>query len=620
MNKKIQIGELLVQQGYVTEKQIETALRIQSKLKTKKRLGRILKELKFVTDQQLRTCLESVSGPSKIGDTLLERDFISQDQLEFILLRQAQSPEKKFGEIIIEEKLMSPANFCTALAIHKGVERVIPELRKLQMTLTDQMSLNFLKQNRVCPYRERDDRIQVLVSDSDNLAPLETIKKVLKKDVEIALVTDEELDFLFQYLQEKPKTAGARTLGQDLEEGSVASMIDDYFTQAIEMGVSDIHIEPLEAQTRIRFRKDGNLIEYDSFPKRKHNKFISRIKVMAGADITEKRVHQDGKIELSHHGHNIDLRISIFVTVQGESAVIRILNPMSNLLGLDQLGFNPKNFMRYTEEVVPSSSGIVLYTGPTGCGKTTSLYSTLQHIRNNGLKIVSVENPVEYIFPEMTQCAVDVKSGRTFSHSLKHIMRQDPDVIVLGEIRDQETAETAIHASMTGHKVYSTFHTEDSTGALIRLVQMGIEPYMVSSTVLAVVAQRLIRTICQNCRQAYVPHSKHLRRLGISPGLLKSKEFFRGKGCEKCYFTGYYGRIAVHEVLILDEYVRDAMLRSLSNFQLRELALKHSGMITMAEDAVFKVLELKTTFEEIIHKIPIPSPCRSHTQILELVR
>jgi len=616
----MQLGEMLIKEGLVTGDQVETALRVQQKLTHKKRLGRILKELKFISSKDLREFLEKNSGPNRIGDTLLERDYLTEDQLEFALLRQQQSPGMKLGEILIEENLMTQSTFCTALAYHLGIERVVPELRLIQLDLVRKTSLSFLNQNRVCPYREEGGKIQVLLDDPGKENIINTLRSIYGKPVQESLVTEEELDRILRYIEEKPEAGNLQVIETTDDVGSTAGIINNIFSRAIDLGASDIHIEPQETVTRVRYRIDGTLIEFDSFPKRKHTKLISRIKVMAGCDITEKRMHQDGKIELSHQEHHIDLRVSIFVTIQGESAVIRILNPMTNLFSLDQLGFSPRNYARYSDEIVPSASGIVLFTGPTGCGKTTSLYSTLQFQRNDGLKIVSVENPVEYIFSDMTQCAVDVKSGRDFSHSLKHIMRQDPDVIVLGEIRDRDTAEVAIHASMTGHKVYSTLHTEDSTGALIRLVQMGIEPYMVSSTVLAVVAQRLIRRICDSCSVSHVPHVKHLRRMGISPNILKSKEFTCGRGCQKCLQTGYYGRIAIHEVLILEERVRDAVLRRTSSYQLRELSIKHAELITMAEDAVYKVMNHKTTFDEVIHKIPITTPCRSYTQILNLVR
>jgi len=617
------LGELLTEAGYVTEDQLNHALRVQIKLKKKKRIGRILIELGYLSDDEMRELLEKFSRRVRLGDLLVEREFITVTELERALEVQKSRPNLRLGEILIKEKILTEKTFCDALALYMNMERLIPEFKRIDWDMLRKVSVNFLEQNHVLPYGyEQDDQyIRVVVSEKHQKSALETIHAIFGKEVLIGLATIDEMETILQYIRDRPAQANVRPLIETSTDNSVSSLLDKFIGEAISLGASDLHIEPMDSYTRIRCRVDGRLVQTGTFPRDQHKAFIARAKIVANADISENRNHQDGKTQVSFHGHPIDLRFSFYVTVFGESIAIRILNPVSNLMGLDSLEFNKYNYDRYVDEVILSSTGIVLTTGPTGSGKTTTMYSTLQFQQEDGYKIVTVEDPVEYVLHGLIQCSVDEKVGRNFTSSLRHIMRQDPDIIVLGEMRDIESARIAIHASLTGHKVYSTFHTEDATSALVRLIQMGLEGYLVGSTVLAVLAQRLVRRICNYCRELYVPNVKYLRRLGVSPQILKNKDFQRGRGCEKCHHTGYRGRLPIHELLVLEDRVRDGIMRDVSNYQIRDLATTHGGMITMSEDALYKVFKNQTTFEEVVRNVPIttvPRPIAEITKIVEV--
>ena len=613
------LGELLIESQYITSEQLERALRVQSKLKKKKRIGRILIELGYVSEDDMRTLLEKYSRQVRLGDLLVEREFITPSTLEKALEMQKLHPNMKLGQILVKEKFLTEKTFCDALALYLNMERGVPDFKRLDWNLLKKVAIGFLEQNHVLPYYLEGDDLVVLVGENYDKTSLETLTGIFDRSLKLKLCTSSELDAIIQYIKDRPTNSNLRPLMSSTDDQSVAGMLDRYITKAIDMGASDIHFEPMDSHTRVRYRIDGRLMQIDTFARDLHVSFVARTKIVADADISEKRNHQDGKAHVSYHGHPIDLRFSMYVTVHGECVVVRILNPVSNLLGLDALALSKYNYDRYVDEVVLASSGIVLVTGPTGSGKTTTLYSTLQYQLEDGYKIVTVEDPVEYMLHGLIQCSVDERAGRTFSSSLRHIMRQDPDVIVLGEMRDLESAQMAIHASMTGHKVYSTFHTEDATSSLIRLVHMGIEGFMVAGTVLAVVAQRLVRRTCTYCREPYVPNTRYLRRMGVSPQVLKTHDFMRGRGCERCHHTGFQGRVPIHELMIAEERVRDGILRDVSNYQIRELAVRHAGMVTMAEDALYKVFKNQTTFEEIVRSVPITTTPRDINQILKIV-
>lgn len=613
------LGQLLIDEGLVSEEVLARALRIQTKLKKAKRLGRVLIEMGALAEPELYALLERHAQKVRLGDILVEHEFISPELLNQALAQQKLNPELKLGEILLKEKLISPGRLCDALALFHGCKRIKPEARDIPSEILNRVSGSFLEQNKVLPYAWVDRTLLVLVGEDHVPSALDSLKSIFERPIEVAYASSQEIVSVLRFLREKPSASDARPLLTKGAENDIPFLVDSWLAEALRRHASDLHIEPLDNHTRIRLRVDGKLLICGTLAKSMHSAFVSRIKVLSNCDLAEHRNHQDGKAKISLNHQPIDLRVSIYVTVHGEAVTIRLLNPMTTSNGLDELGFLPRILDRFIDEAVFSASGIVLVTGPTGSGKTTALYATIQHQLSPEIKVVTVEDPVEFVIPEIQQCAVDEKAGRTFANTLRAIVRQDPDIIVLGEIRDLESAQIAIQSAMTGHKVYATLHTEDAVGALFRLTQMGVEPYLVASNLCGVLAQRLVRRICSHCSAPYIPNPRIMRKLGLAPTVLKSKDFLRGRGCEHCFGSGFRGRLAIHELLLPEERVRDALHRDTSSFQLRELALRHAQLVTMAEDGLYKAFLNHTTMEEVLDQVPLLATPRPLNQISRLV-
>ena len=382
-------------------------------------------------------------------------------------------------------------------------------------------------------------------------------------------------------------------------EAAVVQMVNLIFAQATRDGASDIHIEPYERQVKVRYRIDGMLRDMMSPPKRMQAALVSRIKILAEMNIAERRLPQDGRIKLTIAGRQIDVRVSIVPTVYGERAVMRILDKMTALMGLEELGMGPDILVKW-RRVIAQPYGIILVTGPTGSGKSTSLYATLQEIYSPTTNILTIEDPVEYQVPGIGQIQVRANIGLTFANGLRSIVRQDPDIIMVGEIRDHETAEIAIHAALTGHLVFSTLHTNDAPGAITRLLDMGVEPYLAASSLIGVAAQRLVRRNCPNCSVPVEMTDDALKSIGVTPADLNGARFMRGQGCDKCGGSGFRGRQGVYELLLVDEPVRHMTVERTSASRIREHAIKNQGMRTLLGDGRIQVLAGKTTPEEVL--------------------
>ncbi|RLJ00770.1 MAG: type II secretion system protein GspE, partial [Candidatus Aenigmatarchaeota archaeon] len=394
---------------------------------------------------------------------------------------------------------------------------------------------------------------------------------------------------------DKEKLADIEKLGRD---SPVVKLVDFLITQAVQENASDIHIEPEEKFVSIRYRIDGILHRKLSLPKNAQPAIISRIKIMAGLDIAEKRLPQDGRILMKVGDKEIDLRVSTCPTVHGENVVLRILDKSSMIIGLENLGF-PERELKIFEELISQPYGIILVTGPTGSGKTTTLYSALQRLNRDEVNIMTVEDPVEYQFPRMRQVQVNPKAGLTFASALRSFLRQDPDIIMVGEIRDLETTEIAIQAALTGHLVFSTLHTNDAPTAFTRLIEMGVEPFLVSSSILGVLAQRLVRKVCEKCKEEYKPSIALLKALGLENKVSQDIKFVKGKGCKLCSNTGYKGRTGIFELLKVTPQIRELILKRASADQIRELAISQ-GMRILREAAIEKLLLKITTPEEVM--------------------
>ncbi len=469
--------------------------------------------------------------------------------------------------------------------------------------------------------------IKVIMHDPNDFETVDKLRFVLNRDIEVVLApkqaiveainmyygsSSKETESVDSMLQEWTDTAlddideggggGALGMGKAniLEEGDapIIKLVHLVIQEAVTARASDIHIEPFADRVRIRYRIDGVLMERDSPPRRLLASIVSRIKIMGSIDIAEKRRPQDGRIKITVAGKDIDLRVSILPTSHGQSVVMRILDRDNIKVGLRDLGFGDDDWKRFSQ-LIKRPNGILLVTGPTGSGKTTTLYAALNELNRPDVKIITAEDPVEYYLPGVNQCEVRAKIGMTFARIIRAMLRQNPNILLVGEIRDEETANTAIQASLTGHLVFSTLHTNDAPSAITRLVDIGVQPFLVASSVMAIMAQRLVRKICPKCKQRFEPPLHILSGLGLKPELAKKANFAKGKGCNYCNKTGYRGRMGIYELMGMTSQVREMTFKGESTQAIRKIARKQ-GMHTLFEDGMIKALKGQTTLEEVM--------------------
>jgi len=472
----------------------------------------------------------------------------------------------------------------------------------------------FAKKKQVLPLEEKEGVLLVAITDPLALEALEEVRLLTGKKIKEVLAPQMELDAaiercyhqresattkLFDSLQttgsQNPEEEGYDLLGQKASDSPVIQMLNAIILEAIQQGASDIHFEPLENTLSVRYRIDGVLQLRHNPPKEYQSQLLTRIKVMARLDIAEQRLPQDGRIKLQLGGRQIDFRISTIPVVYGERIVLRILDKSNVLLGLEKIGMRSTILEKF-KNLIQMSEGIVLVTGPTGSGKTTTLYSALSEINSSHTNIMTIEDPVEYKLQAMAQIGVNPKIDLTFSKGLRHILRQDPDIIMIGEIRDRETAEIAIQAALTGHLVLSTLHTNDAPSALTRMVDMGIEPYLLSSSVVGVLAQRLVRCICPKCKISYKPTLAELQSLSLSEDL---QELYKGEGCAECYETGYKGRRGIYELMTMTGAIKRQLVETADSAFLQKIALQ-GGMESLRQDGGHLVANGFTTTAEVL--------------------
>lgn len=476
------------------------------------------------------------------------------------------------------------------------------------------------KQKKVLPVEQKEQEVIVAVADPLDVDSLEELRLLLKKKIqpiycpqsvlEAAIdlcyhQKEEEAQEVFSNLEKKEASLSGENLEpleydllERTEQNPVIRMVNTILVEAIQQGASDIHFEPVEGGLSIRYRIDGVLQKRHAPPREYQAQTLTRLKVMAKLDIAEHRLPQDGRIKLRHGGREIDFRVSTLPIVHGERIVLRILDKGNVLLGLDRIGMGETN-LKLFRKLVHMPEGIVLVTGPTGSGKTTTLYSAISEINASQMNLITVEDPVEYKLPGISQLNVNPKIELDFAKGLRHILRQDPDVIMIGEIRDKETAEIAIQASLTGHLVLSTLHTNDAPSALTRLADMGIEPYLLASSILGVIAQRLVRCVCPSCRQGYIPSEEELAELRLSRSALNDGKLYRGTGCSFCFQTGYKGRHGIYELMQVSSKIKAQVLRSQDAEELRRVALGE-GMESLFEQGIRLVLAGITTSAELL--------------------
>jgi type IV pilus assembly protein PilB len=614
---KNQIVELLVREKILTAKQVEYASRVLGKIETSRSMLDVLKQLNFIDDDQIKDTVRRSRVPMCIGDLLVELGYIAYEDVQRALkIKSAYQNHKKLGDILLDQRLIDERSLIEALSLQLGFPHIEPEFSEIDQKLFGSVNPKWYEKYDVIPIRKEEGGVLVAFADPLDRRDLEAVKLAFGDKFIQAVARKSSI----KHAVRRCLTGAGRQKISPSDENSIIKLVDDILQAAIERDASDIHIEPLKESMRVRFRQDGVLINFQEFQVEIMPALTNRIKVMCDVDITEKRRHQGGRFYFDYPGGQVDLRVSFYVTVHGEKIVLRLLNRKGVLINIDDIGLSPRVLERFKDDALYVPSGVILITGPTGSGKTTTVYSCINHINNPETSIITAEEPVEYVIDGIAQCSINPKINLTYEETLRHIVRQDPDVIVIGEIRDKFSAEVAVQAALTGHKVLTTFHTEDSIGGLVRLLNMNIEAFLISSTVVGVMAQRLLRKICPKCAAAYRPKPADLQRLGYMPGDIKGAEFRKGHGCSQCQYTGYRGRVGVFELLILNEEVRSAIIEQKTSQEIRTLSIESTGLVTLLEDGIIKAAAGLTTIDELLRSLPRlqkPRPLAELRRLLE---
>jgi general secretion pathway protein E len=553
-----------------------------------------------------------------LGQILLELKLITAEQLDEGIKIQEEKGSL-IGEILVRKKLLSEAGLLKALGIQYNMDyHTAISVNDLNTEFTERVPIQYLKKYCMIPLITRDSK-KIAINNPVDFQPLDDLRLQLNlRDAEpvlapkaeilssINFIYDSSQDSAEQVLQDMRDESGesiisaiqeAGDLLDDTSDAPIIKLVNVMLSQAVKDKASDIHIEPTQKGLKIRYRLDGILYDMISPQKQIQAALISRIKVMADMNIAEKRLPQDGRIEIKIGDKNIDIRVSTIPTAYGERVVLRLLDKTKIFISVTELGM-PAERLGEFNELINAAHGIFLVTGPTGSGKTTTLYAALSQINNTDKNIITIEDPIEYQLEGVGQIQVNPKIDLTFSRGLRSIVRQDPDVILVGEIRDLETAEIAIQSALTGHLVFSTLHTNDSASAVTRLTDMGIEPFLVTSSVIAILAQRLVRVICPECKEAYNPDEQSLLKVGITPEMLKGRSIYRGRGCPACLNTGYSGRTGIFELLKVNEAIQNLILKTSDSNAIKQKAVEH-GMVTLRQNGAQKVLKGITTIEEV---------------------
>ncbi|MFA5335659.1 MAG: ATPase, T2SS/T4P/T4SS family [Candidatus Omnitrophota bacterium] len=554
-------------------------------------IGEYLRSIGILDESQLKSVLKSqLESGSRLSEVLSGIGFMQTEQLRDLIVQEFSLVNAPIFDMEIPFDILSKIKPAVAYR-HK----IVPiKFENGVLTVATDDPLNLLAQDNLESFTGMKLDFMLCSGTNINIA-LEKHYGGSKNILDaVAQKQDDTAAVSFKGV------AGEVVKEEQKDEAPIIKLVTQIISEAVKNRASDIHVEPLEDKFRVRYRIDGVLHEVPGPPKQLQPSILSRLKIMAGMNIAEKRLPQDGRIRIQGMGKDLDLRVSTLPALYGESVVMRILDKSSFMLGLAELGFLHEDADTF-EKLIHLPYGMLLITGPTGSGKTTTLYAALSYINKPNKKLITVEDPVEYQISGINQVHVRPSIGLTFASGLRTMLRQAPDVIMVGEIRDFETGSIAIQAALTGHLLFSTLHTNDAAGAFTRLIDMGVKSYLVSSTVQAVMAQRLVRKICQNCREPYKPSFEELYVLGIKPGDPKAEELqlFKGKGCKMCNYTGYKGRIGIFELLVNNDEIREMIVKRLSSYEIRDAARRH-GMKLLREDGLNKVREGITTISEVI--------------------
>ncbi len=559
----------------------------------------------------------------KLGRILTKMGRTTREQVHEALAIQ-KTRKAKLGQILSELGYCNERDVHAGLAAQAGLEYV--DLKGLEMTdaLKGAVPSENIRSYEVIPieYNPNANRVKIAMKSPDNFRAVDDLRLLMGFNVEAVVADPAQVDSIIAKHFSKKESVAEVVQGLDTKkfegiargdqsidldalskaagDNEIVKLVNLVLLQAIRDKASDIHFEPFENEFKMRYRIDGVLYEMVPPPKQLGPAITSRVKVMANLDIAERRLPQDGRIELTLAGRPVDLRIAVLPTMHGESVVMRILDRSNVELSLERLGLRPDD-LTVIRHQINKPNGIVIVTGPTGSGKTTTLYAALAELNAIDTKILTAEDPVEYDIDGLCQCQVNVETETTFAKLLRSFLRQDPDIILVGEIRDLETAQIAVQASLTGHLVLSTLHTNDAPSSVVRLMDLGLEAFLLTATLEGVIAQRLARTICSKCKEAYEPKLEELMELALTPEKVRGRKFFRGKGCENCHNSGYKGRMALFELMSVDDEMRDLIMKAASTTVLRDHARKR-GMRSLRESGLMAIYEGQTTIDEVVRE------------------
>jgi len=554
----------------------------------------------------------AIKSEGQIEKILLEQDLINSEQLKEAKKIQNESG-KPLSQVVQDMGLVSEENIAEIMAQKAGLSFLSLENYRINASAVAIISEELARKYGVLPIDFDDHKLVVAMTDSNNIFALDDLRIATGYEIKPVIVTKSDLESTINHYfkmnaavdsgidLESVDNSSLSDMKEITEEAPIVKLVNLIITKAVQDKASDIHIEPQEKDMRVRYRIDGVLHEVMKSPKRIQSAILSRFKIMAGMDIAERRKPQDGHCALTIKGKSLDFRVATLPTVYGERVVLRILEKESILLNLDDLGFLSESLQMY-KSAFTKPYGAILITGPTGSGKSTTLYATLNVLNTEAKNIVTIEDPVEYRLPGINQIQINTKAGLTFARGLRAILRTSPDIVMVGEIRDKETAQIAIEAALTGHLVFSTLHTNDAAGAITRLTEMGIQPFLTSSAVDCVQAQRLARRLCANCKEAYEPPEKLLEEVGIEIKDGKIPTLYKAKGCAKCSETGYKGRVGLYEVMLVSDEIKRLTVKRATTEEIKNVAIKE-GMRTLKEDGLEKVLRGQTSIEEIMRVV-----------------
>ncbi len=552
----------------------------------------------------------AMQSTQQLGEMLVSMGMISQDQLQ-IAVKEQHRTGSRLGEVIVSLGFCGEEDISRIVARQAGVEMIDLDRRKVDQAALKLIEQEYARRNKLVPIKLDGDTLTVAMDNTFDVMLTDQLQQRTGKFIEVVQATESDIlatienfylgagrdDEQIEQLALQAERAGVNGDVSEESESPLVKLVDHLLVKGIKSECTDIHFEPDANTIRTRYRVDGILHQGPALPKSLQQALIARVKVMSNLNIAENRLPQDGRFRFFMGKRQIDLRVSTFPTVHGENVVMRLLDKAKVILGLDRLGLTPKNLNKF-KKAISRSSGIILVTGPTGSGKTTTLYSALTYLNNSDRKIITLEDPVEYEIPLIRQGQINAKAGFTYAAGMRSILRQDPDIILVGEIRDAETAEIATQAALTGHLVFSTLHTNDSAGAFPRLVDMGIESFLVSSSVISVLAQRLIRKICLDCKTVYEPTGEDLEKLGLK-GKTSKYTFYHGAGCDNCSGTGYHGRCAIYEILPVSQNIENLVLQRADGPVIKRTAIEE-GMTTLFHDALIKAVNGQTSIEEVL--------------------